>query len=510
MNFSNFIWVFLNEVIKAGDNTPTKLSVLMYCYFQMMYNFGSLFKKKAIQSTDRVKPLPEYNVLKTLLTSSAFESSRYKILCNFLYVGHTSFLTAIYKTAPLSKRDYGIEPCLIKPELEAMLAKWSVEHYTGKAVELSRAGISTANTTGLPADFKGSSDDSKYWIQLIVPTGVTTAPNNLPLIDPANPLSFRIQNFLGKEYYLNSGFAVSPTKNIINLSDKISKTWDTGLKEQMDKILEIYKALDDEKKMTAELFAGSSKGILPPPGFFICVAIQLSQKYKQNIQNDLAMYFSLACGIFDASVSAWYYKSTYTQARPISLIRNNYTNNVITTWTPLNPGKLNGNIPGNQWLPYQELTFVTPPFPDVASGHTAFSRVAGKILDWWFNKPVLYDGFSRVSVPNLSLVCPSLSILQKEVCIGEYIFEKGSSNIEPNITPQKRTILRYKTVEDLYKAAGISRVYGGIHSLQTNEVTADLADWVFQQTYNKLINDFKFESPYYKETDCIREASLKF
>ena len=67
MLVSDFIWVFFNEVISHKDNNPTKLSVLMYAYFQMLYNFGSLFDRYTIQSTDRVQPLPHYYELKEYL-----------------------------------------------------------------------------------------------------------------------------------------------------------------------------------------------------------------------------------------------------------------------------------------------------------------------------------------------------------------------------------------------------------------------------------------------------------
>jgi len=496
MKVSNFIWVFFNEVIKNGDNSPTKLSVLMYCYCQMLYNFGTLFKKSSIQSTDRVTPLPNYNALKAEITSMPFDKKRCDLLNNYLYIGHSAFLTHLYKTVPLTRKDYGINPVEIKPETIENLINWSIAHVTGKSLELSRCGFSTKNTTGLPADYTGGSTTSKYWEQLIVPTGTKTGYNNLPLIDYNDPTSFKIQNFLGKEFYLNSGFAVDPTKKIIDLGNEISTTWETGLKEQMDKLLEVYKNLDDTKKMVAEFFAGSSRYVVPPPGFFICIAEQLSQKYNQTTLNDLAMYFSLSAGLFDACCGAWWYKSTYNQARPINLIRDNYTNKSINTWTPLYQNKISANIPGKQWLPYQNFDFVTPPFPDVASGHTTFSRVASQILDWWFNKPALYDGFSVATMPNQTIICPSLNLEIKNCSIGEYIFEQGSSTIEPGLTPKKQIVLRYKTLSELSDAAGLSRVYGGIHTFQTNEVSAKLGDWIFGQTHAKLISQFKFSSPY--------------
>lgn len=495
MVISNFIWFFFSEVINNSDNNPTKISVLMYAYFQMLYNFGTLFEKNGIQSTDRVNPLKDYeNIKKNVLLSN--KNNRCNLLKNYLYIGHNAFLNKLYKSKQLTTLDYGFNEININNETKQYLINWSQSHLTNKSLELERAGFATKNTSGLPADYTGSHSDNKYWQQLIVPTGVVRGLNNLPLIDKTNPLSFKIQNFLGINFYLNNGFAVNPTKNIINLDNKISKTWETGLKNEIDKLLEVYKNLDDNKKMIAELFAGSSKNCLPPPGFFICIAMQLSQKYNQTILNDLKMYFSLAAGLFDAAVSAWYYKSTYNQARPINLIRNNYTKTPITTWTPLFPENINAEINGEQWLPYQSFNFVTPPFPDVASGHTTFSKVAGKILDWWFKNPVLFDGFSLATIPNQQYLCPSLNINDKTACIGEFIMEKGSSTVEPTIEPKEKVILRYKTLDELSNMAGLSRIYGGIHTFQTNTVSGELGDWVFSQTIEKLIKEFKFRTPY--------------
>jgi hypothetical protein len=47
--------------------------------------------------------------------------------------------------------------------------------------------------------------------------------------------------------------------------------------------------------------------------------------------------------------------------------------------------------------------------------------------------------------------------------------------------------------------AGLSRVYGGIHTFETNEVSAELGEWVFNQTHTKLTTQFKFKSPYVVE-----------
>lgn len=492
MIVSKFIWNFFQELIANKDNNPTKISVLMYAYFQMLYNIGTLFENNGIESNDRVLQLQNYNEIKRRIFSTN-KNVIHNLFETYLYIGHNAFMKKLYPNSiQLTALDYGVNQIPIPSNIMNNITAYSVSHLSQKAVEIERAGFATKNTTGLSADYTGSSSTSPSpkWEQLIVPTGAVKGTNNLPLIVHTNPLSFKIQNFLGINFYKNLGFAVDPTKEIIDLSAKISTTWDGGLKKEMDRLLDVYKDLDDRKKVIADFFAGSSKETLPPPGFFICIAMQLSQKYKQSTMNDLKMYFSLAAGIFDAGVSAWYYKSTYNQARPINLIRNYYANQTVASWTPLSTPIL-----GKQWLPYQEFKFVTPPFPDVASGHTTFSRVASKILNWWFRNPVLYDGFSTVTIPNINLICSALNINNKTVSIGEYVFDKGCSSIEPDITPKARIVLQYKTLDELSNDAGLSRIYGGIHTFQTNDVSAELADWVYERTHKKLINDFKFSSP---------------
>ena len=495
MIISNFIWNFIQENISHSDNNPTKFSVLSYAYFQMLYNVGTLFEKNGIESKDRVIILTKRNEIKKGILKYA-KNIRKDLLTTYLYISHNAFLSKLYPNVKLlNPQDYGLKKIIdIENTTMNALKKYSESHILGKKVELERAMFTTKNTTGMAADYTGTTfqnsnpEPNPYWEQLVLPTGVVKDANGLPLIDAMNPSSFRIQNFLGSHVYKNTGFAVTPTKNIIDLDSKISKTWENGLQKETDLLLAVYSNLTDEKKIIAEFFAGSSK---VPPVFMICIAMQLSQKYKQSIFNDLKMYFSITAGLFDACVSVWYYKSTYKQARPINLIRKYYADQKIKTWIPLSTEN-SPEINGKQWLPYQPLTYVTPPFPDVASAHTTFFSVATKILNWWFNNPILYDGYSLATIPNQQILCPLLNVHDKMVCIGEYIFDKGCSEIEPGVTPKEKIVLRYKTLEDLATMAGVSRIYGGIHTFQTNEVSAELGNWVFEQTYKKIINEFKF------------------
>ena len=51
-------------------------------------------------------------------------------------------------------------------------------------------------------------------------------------------------------------------------------------------------------------------------------------------------------------------------------------------------------IPGSSWQPYQDVTFVTPAFPEYPSGHSGFSYAAATVLEAFTGSDVLYDGVS--------------------------------------------------------------------------------------------------------------------
>lgn len=485
MILDNFVMSFFTELIKNKKNTPLECSVLMYAYFQMLYNFGSLFYNYK-KSNDRQKIIPDYKKIR----KQYLENKDEIIIYNFLLIGHNSFLNYVFQTPAKNPVDFGFLLFNIPESLVILLKDWSISHIQHKITELNRGG-KTPNTGGITADYKGSNDSSKYWTPLIVPTGTKKGLYDLPIVDKSDPTSFKIQPLLGKDYYLNKGFSLNPTKKIKDFSNKIPKTWETGLKEEIDKLLTVYENLDDGKKIIAEFFAGTHSTVLPPPGFFIIIAMQLSQKYNQNLENTLKMYFMLSAGIFDASIGAWYYKAKFNQARPITLIRNNYTENIILSWSPIFKNIPAYYLKGKRWLPYQELNFVTPPFQDVASGHSTFSFVAGELLNWWFNNPKLYDGTTTISGENLPILCPLLQSSQNYL-LGEFIFEKGTSLVEPGITPHNQIKLQFETLKEMYDTAGLSRIYGGIHTYNTHKVSQLLGKYIVRKFKRKLMKKFKF------------------
>ena len=144
----------------------------------------------------------------------------------------------------------------------------------------------------------------------------------------------------------------------------------------------------------------------------------------------------------------------YTQSRPIQEIRRTYRGQRLT-------GYDGQGVSGELWMPYQEATFVTPPFPDFVSGHSAFSKMFADVMEEWFGNAI--DTSKMANLSDLNLVTADLSAPQQNP-FGTVIFPPGSSRIQPGVVPAQPTTLSFTSWSELAYSAGISRQYGGIHA----------------------------------------------
>jgi hypothetical protein len=193
--------------------------------------------------------------------------------------------------------------------------------------------------------------------------------------------------------------------------------------------------LTDAKKMTAEYWS-DGPGSEFPPGHWAVIAQALSRRRGHSIDTDAKMFFTLGHAVLDAGISSWSAKFNpqWDFWRPITAIRSHYAGKTINSWK--GPGKGYGLVPAEQWLPYQALNVVTPAFPEYTSGHSTFS------------------GAARVAI----LAFTGSDTFQAQVTI-----PRGSSLIEPGITPAKDVVLSWRDMLDASEQAGMSRRYGGIH-----------------------------------------------
>jgi hypothetical protein len=205
-----------------------------------------------------------------------------------------------------------------------------------------------------------------------------------------------------------------------------------GYIKQAEQLIDYSADLTDEQKVIAEYWKDGPHSELPP-GHWALFGQFVSQRDNHTLDDDTKMFFALSNAIFDASVASWAVKRAHTSVRPITAIHFLKTGKPIRSWGgPCQGTRL---ITGENWLPYQPKTIVTPPFPEYYSGHSIFSAAGAEILESFTGSDNFGDSVT---------------------------FQPGSSVVEP-CTPKQAVTLSWATFSEAADQAGISRRYGGIH-----------------------------------------------
>jgi hypothetical protein len=255
----------------------------------------------------------------------------------------------------------------------------------------------------------------------------------------------------------------------------------------------------DFERVLAEFWADGPKSETPP-GHWNTLANEVSDSpglelriggqgpAVDRLEWDVKLYFALNGAVHDAAVAAWGAKGYYDSARPISMVRymggkgqssdrsspaydpdglplvpglievvtrassapgerhaklaDQVGEIAIRAWAgpPEDPTAVHSGvswIPAVDWVPYQLPTFVTPAFAGYVSGHSTFSRAAAEVLTSFTGSSYFPGGLYEVPVP------------------------AGSLKIEEG--PSEDLTLQWATYFDAADAAGISRLYMGIH-----------------------------------------------
>jgi hypothetical protein len=151
------------------------------------------------------------------------------------------------------------------------------------------------------------------------------------------------------------------------------------------------------------------------------------------------------------------------EARPIQDIRRLYRGQTLRRYDGV-------EIQGESWVPYQEPNFVTPPFADFPSGHSAFSQVLACVMTEWFGSTF---PASPAKSRSLHRVCPSLA--DQSAAFGTFTFPTGASLIQPSVPSTPQTF-SWSTWQEVADAAGLSRKYGGIHATSAHVGSQALAN----------------------------------
>jgi hypothetical protein len=204
--------------------------------------------------------------------------------------------------------------------------------------------------------------------------------------------------------------------------------------EQVRRILEVQGALTEEHKLVSEYWSDLA-GTDLPPGHWVRFGLYVSTRDRHTDDQDIKMFFALSNALADTAIAVWDAKRTYDSERPITAVRYLMSGQTIRGYGLPGPAAGLRSIDGATWLPYQPLTFPTPPFPEHVSGHSSFSAAAAEVLRRFTGS----DSFGATHVQ-----------------------AAHSLALEPQL-PSGELTLRWLTFSAAAEQAGLSRIYGGIH-----------------------------------------------
>ena len=327
--------------------------------------------------------------------------------------------------------------------------------------------------------------------------------NSLPLADKWTPIKINgnLKNYTTPEWGAGS---TDPTNicntNILSPTDfatlqanaqalfPTSSEWAQEIIDTMN----VVGNLTDKQKMIFEYWAQGPSGlssngqpfagsICPPGDWFVFIDIFMRSN-NMTILDEIKNYTVISLGLYETTINVWKLKRFNLQARPIQKIRQLLYNTQINQgWNPKTPGTTQDN--GAYWLPYENLDFVTPPFPDFCSGHAAFGGFSGRMFAYLLkkdtielNNPVsnleIISSLSPILTPNFSNADQSLNTL----AINNVFCYPGCSTILPaggfngNLqAPLSAILLDFTTWSSMAISNADSRQYGGVHYNSSNK-----------------------------------------
>lgn len=192
---------------------------------------------------------------------------------------------------------------------------------------------------------------------------------------------------------------------------------------QADQVLDASATLNDRKKLTAELFNNKIESL----GF---VALFLSQSRRWSVEQFVQYDFLVNMAAFDGGIAVWQEKLRFDAVRPFTAIKHLYGNGFVSAWG--GPGRGTVALPANQWSSYLGVA----DHAEYPSGSSCFCAAHAQASRRFLGSDAL--GWA---VP----------------------FARGSSRVEPGITPAQDTALSFETWSKFEEQCGQSRLWGGVH-----------------------------------------------
>jgi hypothetical protein len=177
-------------------------------------------------------------------------------------------------------------------------------------------------------------------------------------------------------------------------------------------------------------------GSSTPAGHWNQIAEDLARRNKLSVAECARLFALLNFATADAGISCWDTKFFYSTWRPETAIRE-----IDAKVNPL-------AVSNPNFIP----NMVAPAHPDYTSGHSTFTGAASRLLERWFGRDDIEFSTTSDGLPG--------------------------------------AIRSFKSLSEARREVGMSRVYGGIHTMAANlegqKAGIKVGDWVFENALPPL------------------------
>ncbi|MFK7836339.1 MAG: DUF6851 domain-containing protein [Sulfitobacter sp.] len=452
------------EAIRTDGASPTPTTYHLHLTTAAVYDAWAAYDGQAYgYYSDIVRPVEEHtDANKAMAVSYAF----HEMLVTFFPEQEALFDSFMAELGfdPAAQGDGATDPITVAKL--AVQGVWNARTEDGSNRENGYAdttGYAPINDPQEGADGApgGAEFDPNHWQPLRVPTGTLLDENGHPTYDDNDPTTFTDQIALTPHWGGVKGFGLEsvgqvrpdapPQKgDLSEYTDALGNvtTNDQAYKDQFTAVMQASADLTVEQKVIAEYWADGPRSE-SPPGHWNQLAQDISLREGHGIDDDAKMFFALNAALLDAGIATWEAKYFYDFVRPQSAIRDMFYDQEIQSWGGADQGTQ--TILGQDWQPYQESTFVTPPFPEYTSGHSSFSMAAAHTISAYVGSDTFFDGSTR---SNYDLDSVEGIDLLGQYVTDELVFEDFTG--EP-------VVLQWETLTEAAEEAGVSRIFGGIH-----------------------------------------------
>ena len=185
-------------------------------------------------------------------------------------------------------------------------------------------------------------------------------------------------------------------------------------------------------------FWSDDLGTSTPPGHWNMIAQEIARRRNLSVPEAARLFALLNLAEADAGIQCWETKYFYSTWRPETAIREM-------------DAKVNPHAaPNPEFIP----NMVSPSFPAYTSGHSTFSAAASRLIELYFGTDAIAFSVASDGLPGV--------------------------------------IHTFKSLSDCRREVGMSRVWGGIHTMTDNiqgqKCGIQVADWTFANALQPLAN----------------------